>query len=192
MLTRIAIGFLNHLLSGEDWASRRLKDFTGQTVNVMLGTLVLPLEITADGLFVAGDKNGTATVNITLPADTATRVLTDKASLLSAAQISGSAELAECLGFIFRNLRWDSESDLARLVGDIAARRLVAGGKQAFQWQRRQAQNLALNVAEYFTEENPTIARRQDISAYCADVDSLRDPLERVEKRIASLERTQI
>jgi len=160
-------------------------------VQVTLGTLVLPLEITVDGLFVAGNKSETATVSITL-ADAATRMLTDRASLLADAQISGSAELAECLGFIFRNLRWDGESDLARLVGDIAARRLVAGGKQVFQWHRQQVTNLALNLAEYFTEENPSIARRQDVSAFCAEVESLREPLGRIEKRIAALESSAI
>ena len=188
MLTKVAIGFVNHLLTGEGWSRERLKAFAGQTVQVMLGTLSLPLEITADGLFAAGDKNGTATVSITLPADAVTRMLTDRASLLAAAQISGSAELAECLGFIFRNLRWDTESDLSRLVGDIAARRLVAGGKQVFQWHQQQAKNLALNLAEYFTEEDPAIARHPDVSAFCADVESLHDPLNRLEKRIASLE----
>jgi len=192
MLSKVAIGVLNHLLAGEDWPRERLKTFAGQTVQVTLGTLVLPLEITADGLFAAGDKNETATVNITLPADAATRLLTDRASLLAAAQISGSADLAECLGFTFRNLRWDGESDLARLVGDIAARRLVGGGKQVFQWHRQQVTNLALNLAEYFTEENPSIARRQDVSAFCAEVESLHEPLGRLEKRIAALESNAI
>jgi len=190
MLTRLAIGFVNHLLAGEEWASKRLQAFAGQTVQVMLGTLVLSLEITAGGLFAAGDKNGTATVSITLPADAATRMLTDRASLLADAQISGSAELAECLGFISRNLRWDGESDLARMVGDIAARRLVAGGKQVFQWHQQQVSNLALNLAEYFTEESPSIARQQDVSAFCTEVENLREPLDCLEKRIATLEGT--
>ena len=185
MLTRLAIGFVNHLLAGEDWASKRLQAFAGQTVQVMLGTLVLPLQITVDGLFAAGDKNGTATVSVTLPADAATRMLTDRASLLADAQISGSAELAECLGFISRNLRWDGESDLAHLVGDIAARRLVAGGKQVFRWHQQQVSNLA----EYFTEENPSIARRQDVSAFCSEVAKQHDALTPLEQRIAALER---
>lgn len=188
MLTRLAIGFVNHLLSGEDWACKRLQAFSGQTVRVTFGTLVLPLEITADGLFAAGDKSVPATVSITLPGDAATRMLTDRASLLADAQISGSAELAECLGFISRNLRWDGESDLARLVGDIAARRLVAGGKQVFQWHQQQVSNLALNLAEYFTEENPSIACRPDVSAFCSEIENLHEPLDRLEKRIAALE----
>ena len=188
MLTNAALGTINHLLSGEDWARERLQAFAGQTVHIDLASLKLAREITPEGIFAAGDKNVAATVSVRLPADALRRVLTDRNSLLAASQISGAADLAECLGFISRNLSWDAEGDLSHVVGDIAARRLVAGGKQALQWPRQQAKNLALNLTEYFTEENPTIASRQDVAAFCADVESLREPLDRLEKRIAALE----
>lgn len=188
MLTNAALGAINHLLSGEDWARERLQAFAGQTVHVDLASLKLALEITPAGVFAVGDKHAAATVSIRLPADALRRVLTDRNSLLAASQISGAADLAECLGFISRNLSWDAEGDLSHVVGDIAARRLVAGGKQVLQWPRQQVKNLALNLTEYFTEENPTIASRQDVSAFCAEVESLREPLSRLEKRIAALE----
>lgn len=188
MLIDAALGFLNHLLSDEDWARERLKPFAGQTVRLELGVQHFPLDITAGGYFSRADTRANANVCLTLPADTLMRVLTDRPSLLAATQISGSADLAECLGFVFRNLSWDVENDLSPLVGDIAARRLVAGGRQLFQWQRQQAQNLARNLAEYFTEESPSLARRQDIAALSTDVNHLLEPLTRVEQRIATLE----
>jgi len=188
MLTNAALGTINHLLSGEDWARERLRAFAGQTVHIDLASLKLALEITPEGIFAAGDKNVAATVSVRLPADALRRILTDRNSLLAASQISGAADLAECLGFISRNLSWDAEADLSHVVGDIAARRLVSGGKQVLQWPGQQAKNLALNLTEYFTEESPTIASRQDVSAFCAEVDKLREPLDRLEKRIAALE----
>jgi len=189
MLTNVALGAINHLLSGENWARERLQAFAGQTVHVDLASLKLALEITPEGIFIAGDKQAVATVSIRLPADALRRVLTDRNSLLAAAQISGAADLAECLGFISRNLSWDAEGDLSHLVGDIAARRLVAGGKLVLQWPRQQAKNLALNLTEYFTEENPTIARRQDVSTFCSEVAEQHDALNPLEQRIAALER---
>lgn len=188
MLTAVALGAINHLLHGEDWARERLQAFSGQTVHVDLAAMKLALEITPEGIFAAGDKNAAPTVSIRLPADAIGRLSSDRSSLLAASQISGAADLAECLGFISRNLSWDAEGDLSHLVGDIAARRLVASGKQILQWPRQQAKNLALNLTEYFTEENPTIASRQDIAEFCAEVESLDDPLNRIEKRIAALE----
>ena len=188
MLVNAALRFANHLLTGEDWARDRLRLFAGQTVRLELGTLSFPLEITADGHFNAGEKSATPAVSITLPADALTRVLTDRSSLLTAAQIRGAADLAECLGSVFRNLRWDVESDLSQLMGDIAARRLVQGGKQLAMWQMTQAKNLALNLTEYFTEERPTIAQRQDVSGYCAEVSRMQEQLAILEKRIGALE----
>ena len=189
MLVNAALKLVNHLLAGEDWARERLVPFAGQRACLELGTLKLPLLIDRRGLFVAGDRRAAASVTITLPADAPLRALTDRLSLLSAARLSGSAELAECLGFVLRNLRWDAEADLAPLVGDIAAHRLVAGGRKFVHWHQQQAKNLALNLAEYFTEENPTIARRLDVTDFCAEVGRLSDALARLEARVALLER---
>jgi ubiquinone biosynthesis protein UbiJ len=108
--------------------------------------------------------------------------------VLTQAHISGSAELAEALGFVLRNIRWDIESDLARLVGDIAAHRLVKGGKSLAAWQLGQARNLALNLAEFYTEEDPLIARRSEVSAFCGAVPEVQAELLRLERRIAALE----
>ena len=122
----------------------------GECAQQMLGSRVVPLEITPGGLFTVGAKKAGTTVSISLPADAPLRDLIDRPSLFASGRISGSAELAECLGFVFRNLRWGAENDLSRLVGDIAARRLVAGGKQLAHWNQQQTKNIALNLAEYF------------------------------------------
>ncbi|MFZ4535211.1 ubiquinone biosynthesis accessory factor UbiJ [Propionivibrio sp.] len=188
MLINAALGLLNHLLEGEEWALKRLKVSAGQTARLELSALSLALEITSDGLFILCDKNVPATVTITLPADTPMRALTDRLSIFTAARISGSAELAENLGFVFRNLRWDVENDLSQLMGDIAARRLVAGGKQIAIWHQQLARNLALNLAEYFTEESQAIARHQEVSNFCKDIGSLQEEMARLEKRVWSLE----
>lgn len=189
MLLDVALGFANHVLTGEEWARRRLSVFAGQTARLELGALGLPLVITADGLFRASDSGETPAVTISLSPQAPMRALLDRSTLLSDARISGSAELAECLGFVFRNLRWDIEEDLSRVVGDIAARRLVQGGKRLAAWQMTQAKNLALNVAEYFTEETPAIARSRDVAAHCAAVQAAQQSLADLERRIAVLER---
>ena len=183
-----AIAFLNHLIAGEDWGRERLKPFVGKTVRLTSGAFAVTLEITADGLFGAADADAGPAVTITLPADAPLRALGGRAALLASAQVGGSAELAETLSFIFRSLRWDVEADLARIFGDIVARRLVDGGRQLAGWQAAQARNLAANLAEYFTEENPLITRQSDVARFCADVGGLGEPLAALERRIAALE----
>jgi ubiquinone biosynthesis protein UbiJ len=187
MLTRTALSFVNHVLTGECWARARLQAFAGQTARLSLGPLSIPICVTSAGLFESDNQGATPTVTIQLPADAPTRALTDRPSLFAAAHISGSAEFAEALGFVFRNLRWDVEDDLSQLVGDIAARRLLQGGKHFAQWHLQRAHNLALNVAEFLTEESATLARRADISHFCITVDALNDDYARLEKRVRKL-----
>ena len=188
MLVDAALGWVNHLLACEDWARDRLKTFAGQTVRLELGTFRLPFAITASGYFVTDDRNAAASVILTLPADAPLRALTDRPSLRAATRISGAAELAESLGFVFRNLHWDSESDLALLTGDIAARRLLEGGKKLVEWHRQQAKNLAQGLAEYFTEENPSIAHPRDVFTFCREISSLQESFAQLEKRVSTLE----
>lgn len=106
---------------------------------------------------------------------------------MRAARIKGSAEFAEALGFVIRNLRWDAEEDLSRIVGDIAAHRIVRGTSKFAGWQQQAARNFAANLAEYFTEEQPLIARQADISSFSGDIDRLRDDVARLEKRLQRL-----
>lgn len=191
MLQEAFLAGLNHLLAGEEWARGRLKPFAGQTVRLELPPLLFCFAITPGGYFRSNDADTPATVTLSLPGASPLRLLGalgDPAALLASAQITGAAGLADCIGFVFRNLRWDVESDLADLVGDIAAHRLVHAGKQLVDWQQKAAWSLARNVAEYFTEENPAIARHCDVDGFCRDVGALTGSLARLEERIAALE----
>ncbi len=193
MLQQAFIAGLNHLLAGEDWARDRLTPFAGQTVRLEFSPLHSYFEITPEGFFRKRNGDTPATVTLSLSGATPLHLLGafgDPAALLASARITGAAGLADCIGFVLRNLRWDVESDLANVVGDIAAHRLVRAGRQLIDWQRKAAWNLARNVAEYFTEENPAIARHRDVERFCREVGALTGPLARLEERIAALEST--
>lgn len=189
MLIDAGLGFINHLLADERWARDRLKPFAGRIARLQSGTFNVGFGITAEGTFsVAGKKSPQPDVTITLPADAPIRALIDRAGLLAAVQINGAADLAECLGFVLRHLRWDVENDLSPLVGDIAAHRIVQGSRQLAAWHLNQARNLALNLAEYLTEENPLIAQTRAISGFRTDVGKAQEHLLDLEKRVAILE----
>lgn len=189
LLARPALGFVNHLLTAEPWARERLLGFAGRIASLQFGNgAVLQVRISETGLLEEDTTGVEATVSIGLPDDVVMRVLTDPPSLFSAATISGSADLAETLGFVFRNLRWDIEHDLSRVTGDIAAQRIFQVAKGLLQWQWRAARNLALGMTEYLTEEERAIARRGDVEQFCSEVDALRDDCARVEKRLLRLE----
>jgi len=189
MLFGKALAFANHLLADEAWARRRLQAFSGQTVRVRCAFLDRPLSIAADGYLLAGEDSAEARVIVELPADAPLRALFDRPSLMAAIRISGAADLAENLGFVARHLQWDVEDDLSTLVGDIAARRLVATGRQLFAWQQAQATNLARHLAEYFTDENPTLLGHNELSTFASGTAGAREALSSLERRVARLER---
>ena len=84
-------------------------------------------------------------------------------------------------------MRWDAEHDLSKLVGDIAAVRIVAGGNALVAGVQATHKKLTENLAEYFLEEQPMLVRPQAVSDFTNDVTKLRDDLERLAKRINKL-----
>lgn len=188
MLERAALAALNHVLADAAWARDRLRPFAGQHAVVEAGPLVrFVFAVDGAGWLVPSESPGEPAVVVALPADAPLRYLVDPGSVFAAARLSGSADFAENLAFVFRNLRWDIEGDLAKKVGDIAAHRLVRGGKALAAWQKDAVGRGLANVAEFATEEHGLLARKDELSGFYTAVDKLRDDLARLEKRLARL-----
>lgn len=189
MLARGAVSALNHLLAGETWARERLHGFAGQHVRLAGGPLKLDLVVDGEGYFHCQEdaSQESPAVTIELPADAPFRFLLDRSAVFSAARLFGAADFAETLAFVFRNLRWDVEEDLSRLVGDIAARRLVSSGEAFLAWQKQAGRNLAANVAEYLSEESGMLVVKRDVTRFAEDVAAVGQETERLERRLAKL-----
>ena len=69
----------------------------------------------------------------------------------------------------------------------MLAHRMVEQGRRFAAWNREAAEKLAQNLAEYWIEEQPLLARPGDVRQFLTDVDQLRDDLARIEKRIGTL-----
>ena len=188
MLDQAALAALNHLLLGASWARARLAPFAGRAARLSLPPFRLDFLISADGmLMVPGPERDHCDVEIALPIETPLLAMQGPEAVAKATRISGSAEFADALGFVLRNLRWDFEDDLSKAVGDIAAHR-IAGLLRSFgAWQHQAAHNLAENLSEYLTEEQPMLAKQADQSALVAAVSQLQDDLAQLERRAANL-----
>ncbi len=186
MLDRAALAVLNHLLADAAWARARLLPFAGRTARLRLPPWQLDFAIDESGqLAPAGIRP--ADVEITLPADAPLAALRGIDSVAREVQVSGSAEFADALGFVLRELRWDFEEDLSGQIGDIAAHR-IAGLIRAFAaWQRQATTKLAENIAEYLTEEQTILVKPADTASLAASVARLRVDLVKLEKRVASI-----
>lgn len=189
MFDRVFLVALNHLLEGADWARARLAPFAGRRAKIEMPPLVFGFEIDAAGRLWQNPDPAVTDVVIRLPADTPFLLPQGLGKVMAAASVEGNAEFATELSFIFRNLRWDAEEDLAQLVGDIAAHRLMQGAGRFMTWQQQAAANLAANVAEYLTLENPLLVAHTEVLALRAGIAQLDAALSGAERRLAALAR---
>ena len=186
-LERVIVMPVNHLIGDSPWAGERLRQHAGAHVGIKAGGLMISLQIDSDGLLQPGDAGIPADVCVELPGDFPARALVDRSSLMSTARLSGAVDIAETLAFVFRNLRWDLEGDLASVLGDIPARRLTLSGMALFSAARDGGQRLAENMLEFVTEESGLLASSAEIKGFLGEVDVLRDDLARLDKRLSRL-----
>ncbi len=184
---RLLLVPLNHLIAQAPWASERLGRHAGARVAIAAGPLTLRLTIDGSGLLQAADTVAEPDVRIELPDDFAVRALTDRSKLMSGARLSGAADVAETLAFVFRNLRWDAEGDLAAVIGDIPARRLSLAAGALARSTRDGLSRLGANFAEYANHEGELLADPAAVKNFVSAVDALRDDLARLDKRVERL-----
>lgn len=184
---RVAVAALNHLLAGESWATERLRPFAGQPLRLEGGPLAWSLVVDASGEFRVSAAAADPVVTITLPADAPWRLLTDRQSVFAAVRLAGAADFVETLGFVFRNLRWDAEGDLAAVVGDIPAHRIARTARQMLAWQGATRRNLAANLVEYATEDGELLVPLRERQAFGQAVAALSADVNRLEQRLQRL-----
>jgi ubiquinone biosynthesis accessory factor UbiJ len=182
---------INRLLRQNSWAQQRLLPFAGKVVCAECFPFTLLLGIGDSGEAVAAPAGHPPDVTIRLTPGLMLRLAARDASVWNDIRAQGDPQLAATLSGIARNLRWDVEEDLSRVVGDIAAHRMVQSGRRLDTWARQGADNLARSFTEYWTEERPLLARRTDVEQFTREVDTLRDELARPEKRVEGRERVK-
>lgn len=187
MIPSLYIPAINRLLRQNAWALQKLQPFAGKCLRVdcFPVTLLFGIGETGEAVVVTSDIAPDVTVRLT--PGVMLRLAARDASARNDIAVEGDPQLAVALNHVTRNLRWDVEQDLSRVFGDIAAHRMVETGRKLDHWGRQGADNLARSFAEYWTEERPLIAARADIEQFIREVDTLRDDLARLEKRIERL-----
>ena len=103
-------------------------------------------------------------------------------------RIEGDAEVAEKFRDLLTHARPDFEEELARVVGDVAARNIANVARGVLDFGRRTARSLAGSVSEYLQEEGRDVPTRTELEEFLAGVDRIRDDVERAEARLARLE----
>ncbi len=102
-------------------------------------------------------------------------------------RLSGDVAVLETLRDAYRRLDVDLEELLSRFVGDIAAHEIGRAARAVLSWGEHLRQTLLADTGEYLVEELRVSPPRHELEDFAAEVDRIRDDVERIEKRIARL-----
>jgi ubiquinone biosynthesis protein UbiJ len=178
---------LNHLLTQNSWALQRLVRFAGKTARFDIAPFSFAFTVLPDGTLRSADAATSADAVCVIAPSLLPRLALHDEQAHAGIHSEGDAGLLTEIFFLSRNLRWDAAEDLSRVTGDIAAERIVQTVQGKQQQLRDAAANLSQAAAEYWTEENPLLAKPQHIAAFMQQVDTLRDDVARLEQRINRL-----
>lgn len=177
----------NHLLQTQPWARERLQRHAGKTIRVNLPPLLLLLALEDSGMVTAAQADAEPDATLGVSPLALLHVFASSPLPQELVHTAGDAGLAVDFGNVMQNLRWDAEEDLSTIFGDVLGHRMASGGAAFFAFHKRAAENLIGNLTEYWTEEKPLLAKRADVESFVRQVDTVRDDVERLEKRLARL-----
>jgi ubiquinone biosynthesis protein UbiJ len=185
---------LNRNIAGSSRARGLLARIAGRSLELRLAATPLRLRFAAGAegvsLAMGGEAPADATIEGT-PFTFARLALGNPMETLRAggAQVTGDAEIAQGFQKLFEAAQPDFEEELSRLTGDVAAHHLANLARDAVDFGRRARETFMQNVSEYLTEESRDVPLRAEVEEFLAGVDGLREATDRLEARLAALER---
>ena len=183
---------INHVLGSEPWASTALAKHAEKTILLQLPLGNLCFEITSAGLLNVLNQTDSPSLTLEVSSKALGELAASSGSLreqaFKAVKLTGDAELAQLIGRLAGQLRWEYEEDLARLVGDAPAHFAVRQGKKFVSASRSAASDLLDNVVEYVSEERKLLLNKRDFIAHKSTLNDLRESVDRIEKRIQLLQ----
>ena len=188
------IRFFNRVLSDYPAARQRLRAHDGKVIAAQVGPVQTRMRITTEGEMELVGDTGTAIsalgvdVSLTIPLSLLPGLATKEAASLRQIEFTGDAELAATLSDIARNIEWDIEADLSRVVGDVAAHRIIDITQRARAWQTDTGQRLTANVAEYLTEERRAFITARELEDLAQLNEILRDSVARLDARLVKIQ----
>ena len=178
---------LNHVLQQSPGAADALSRHVGASVRFDLALAQFDFRITDDGCFSEAAVDAPDAVVRPTPA-LVVRLPFFGRDALRLADTHGDPALLATLDRVFKQLNWDVEADLAPIVGDIAAHRLNAFGRDALAGIAHSFSAFGHNASEYVVEEAELMARGVDVARFNRAVDTLADDVARLDARLRQRE----
>jgi ubiquinone biosynthesis protein UbiJ len=184
---------INHVLKAEPWAMAELARHAGKLILLGLPIGNLCFEIAPEGSLVAVSNIDAPSLELEVSSEVLSVLAGGSGNLreqaMKSVKITGDADLAQLLGRLVGQIRWEYEEDLARFIGDAPANFAVRQGKKFVSAGKAAATDLLENVIEYVSEERRVLLNKRDFMIHKDELNALRDAVDRIEKRIQILER---
>ena len=122
-----------------------------------------------------------------IPAFMGSALRRENAAPVGRVHVSGDAELARRLQTLAERFDPDWQQPFVAAFGEIIGVQVANAARGAVRQLREAGGNLALNAAEFVTEESRDVVGRAELNAFHDDVDALRDDVERLQARVERL-----
>jgi ubiquinone biosynthesis protein UbiJ len=184
---------INHVLKAEPWAMAELARHAGKVIVLSLPVGRLCFELMPEGSFAPLASIDDPALELEVSPEALSALAGGPGNLreqaMKSVKITGDADLAQLLGRLAGQIRWEYEEDLAHFIGDAPANFAVRQGKKFISAGKSAASDLLENVVEYISEERKVLLNKRDFMIRKNELNTLRDAVDRVEKRIQLLER---
>ncbi|MDZ7752046.1 MAG: SCP2 sterol-binding domain-containing protein [Gammaproteobacteria bacterium] len=103
-------------------------------------------------------------------------------------EVTGDTRLLERLRGILAAADLDWEEPLTRLLGDTVGHQMARGVRGLGRWSDQTRASLAEDTRDFLEEESRLVVREEEVRAFSAAADILRDDVARLEARLERLE----
>jgi len=184
---------INHVLKAEPWAMAELARHAGKVILLSLPIGRLFFEIAPEGSLVALTYADIPSLELEVSPEALSALAGAPGNLreqaMKSIKITGDADLAQLLGRLAGQVRWEYEEDLAHFIGDAPANFAVRQGKKFISAGKSAVSDLLENAIEYVSEERKVLLNKRDFLMRKNELSVLRDAVDRLDKRIQLLER---
>ena len=179
---------------GETTAARELcerLDGTTIAVRVRDTALAMYFEISDGVIALATDSDSDPDILITGSLLTLARMAGssgEEALRDGRLEITGNVRTAKAFQELLDCAKPDIEEELSSVIGDAAAHKLGNLARGVSDWGRTARSTMGANIREYIQEESRDAPSRYEFDRFAANVNTLRDDVDRLEARINRLQ----